>query len=74
MNKLKLYSSVYPGSMTLREDGSYVDCEDNPGLTLALLRNIENLNKQVEDWRDSAIASEKLVIELQQKLAEHKAF
>lgn len=44
-----LYDSAYPGSMSPREDGSYVEREDNTSLALALLQNILVMQRKLED-------------------------
>lgn len=45
----KLFSSAYPGSMHQREDGDYVERNDDASLAAALLANIRAARNMIED-------------------------
>lgn len=51
----KLYSTAYPGSMSERDDGDFVESTDNDSLAAALLRNLYDMQLSVEDWKDDAL-------------------
>ena len=59
MNKAKFYDSAYPGSMSLRDEGGYVDREDSTSLAEALLQNLHAARDSAEDWKDGALRLEK---------------
>ena len=59
MNEPKYFDSAYPGSMSQREDGSYVEKEDSESLAHALLQNLYAAQQDAEDWKDRAIQLEK---------------
>lgn len=58
MREPKYFDSAYPGSMSERKDGSYVEREDSQSLALALLENLYAAQRDAEDWKDQAIAWE----------------
>lgn len=57
--QVTLFSSAYPGSMFKRDDGQYIDKDDNRSLAAALLHNMYEAQLTANDWRDSAIGHEK---------------
>lgn len=59
MNKAKYFDSAYPGSMSEREGGSYVEKLDSESLAHALLQNLYAAQREAEDWKESAIQLEK---------------
>jgi hypothetical protein len=61
VNKAKYFDSAYPGSMSEREDGSYVEKSDSETLADALLKNLYAAQREAEDWKDAAIHLEKRI-------------
>lgn len=45
------WDSAYPGSISPREDGQYIDRDDSKSLAYALLRKIEDQDKTIEDFQ-----------------------
>lgn len=55
MRKPKFWHSAYPGSMSEKDDGNYVDRDDNESLARTLVGNIAHLERELEAWQDSDI-------------------
>lgn len=55
MRKPKFWQSAYPGSMFEKEDGNYVDRDDNESLARTLVGNVAQLERELESWQDSDI-------------------
>ena len=69
MSEPKYFSSAYPGSMSQNENGGYVEREDSESLAGALLKNLYAVQREMEDWRTSAIDLEKQLAERDAALA-----
>lgn len=54
-SKPKFYDTAYPGSMSEREGGSFVDRTDSVSLASALLLNLADAESKAADWMEDAI-------------------
>lgn len=56
--KAKYYDTAYAGSMSLREDGDFINRYDNESLIAALYENILSDKRKIEDLRNYVLSLE----------------
>jgi len=59
MKAIEAYDSAYPGSMSQREDGSFIRREDAESLASALLALVKSGDREAEDLKDALIQYKK---------------
>ena len=68
MNEIRAFDSAYPGSMSQRNDGYYVERNDHKSMAAALVELISSRDRELEDLRGAITQLEAENAELRVKL------
>ena len=68
MNEIRAFDSAYPGSMSQRNDGYYVERDDHKSMAAALVELIGSRDRELDDLRDAITQLESENYELRAKL------
>jgi len=71
MEEPRYFDSAYPRSMSQSKEGSYVERTDSESLASALLQNIYDKERELEDWQNIAIQLEKRLRDIGFHLCHH---